>query len=243
MKRSVLAVLIRLSVSTMSASAATPVLTSGHADFIGIGYEGGEFEPHSHVEGGVVDGTVRPDEEFEPGDLIVQVYATTIRPASSAWDPTGVPSGQSINLLYETDIAGKPFVGIGAEELDPTAWTGVTVTLTEMVGPAGGQFSLWQTDSGVPTFFISTLGGISIADAYTFDDLEEDDHAHFGWGFTVEGTYELTFKISGTHSVDGFKESLPATYTFNVIPEPSAALLGAMGALALLRRRNCPPRK
>jgi surface-anchored protein len=68
-------------------------------------------------------------------------------------------------------------------------------------------------------------------------DLDDEDHAHFGWGFTEEGTYDLTFEISGTHGVDGFK-SATATYSFSVIPEPSSALLGAIGALGLLRRRR-----
>jgi uncharacterized protein (TIGR03382 family) len=36
---------------------------------------------------------------------------------------------------------------------------------------------------------------------------------------------------------DGAKAAT-ATYNFSVIPEPSSALLGAFGALALLRRRR-----
>jgi surface-anchored protein len=115
----------------------------------------------------------------------------------------------------------------------------VTVTLTGAAGSgitAGGQFSLWQ-GSVTPNFFMSTFDGISGADSYTFADLTAEDHAHFNWAFTEEGIYDLTFEISGTHAGDGFK-SATATYTFSVIPEPSSALLGAFGALALLRRRR-----
>jgi surface-anchored protein len=129
-------------------------------------------------------------------------------------------------------------VGIGAEELTPADWVDgeITITLTGMTGPSGAIFSLRQTSGGVPTFFMSTLDGISGADAYLMD-LDVQDHAHFDWAFTAEGDYELTFEISGTHAVDGFK-SAEGTYNFSVIPEPSSALLGAFGALALLRRRR-----
>ncbi len=235
MKRTSLAALIGLSLTAIPATSAT--LTSGHVDFIGIGYDGTDFEPHSHVEDGVVDGNPTIDEEYEPGDLIVQISTTTTRDAGSAWDPIGVSSGESYFIAPEDEVAGQPFVGVGLEELVSSEWTGdITITLTNASGSgitAGGVFSLWQ-GSGAPTFFISTLGGISAADAIS---VPAGDHAHFNWGFTEEGTYDLTFEISGAHAVNG-AETATATYSFSVIPEPSPALLGAIGALGLLRRRR-----
>jgi surface-anchored protein len=237
MKQTPLAALVGMALSSAYASAAT--LTSGHVDFIGIGYVDGELEPHSHAhEGAVVDnGALIEDTEYELGELTVQTTTTILRAAGSEWDPVGVAAGQSFWLFTETETPGQPFIGIGAEELTATDWTTpITITLTGMTGPSGGQFSLWQTDGlGVPTFFMSTLNGISGVDAFSMD-LNEDLHAHFGWGFTAEGTYDLTFEISGTH-IDGEKTAT-ATYSFSVIPEPSSALLGAIGALALLRRRR-----
>lgn len=240
MKTKSLASTVGLLLAALPATAAT--LTSGHVDFIGIGYDAGEFEPHSHAEAGaVVDGTpLTEDTEYELGELTVQTSTTSLRPANGAWDPTGVGAGQSYWTLPETEIAGQPFVGIGAEELTPGDWTTpISITLTGASGSgivAGGVFSIAQTNGGIPTFFMSTLGGISAADAFSMD-LNEDAHAHFIWGFTEEGTYNLTFEISGTHKDDGIK-SASATYTFSVIPEPSSTLLGALGALALLRRRR-----
>jgi surface-anchored protein len=239
MKRTSLAALMGVALSSAYASAAT--LTSGHVDFIGIGYVGGELEPHSHAHAGaVVDGSpLGADTEFEVGELTVQTYLTTTRLAGSAWDPVGVGSGQSFWTLTETETAGHPFVGIGAEELNPADWDGpITITLTGATGSgilAGGKFSLWQ-GSLTPNFFMSTNDGISGADVFSMD-LNEGDHAHFGWGFTEQGIYDLTFEIAGTHVGDGVK-SATATYSFSVIPEPSSALLGAFGALALLRRRR-----
>ncbi|MBJ7395418.1 MAG: PEP-CTERM sorting domain-containing protein [Akkermansiaceae bacterium] len=44
--------------------------------------------------------------------------------------------------------------------------------------------------------------------------------------------------ITGTHVTDGF-QTAAAVYAFEVIPEPSALLLvGALGSLALVRRRR-----
>lgn len=239
MKRTSLAALLGLSITSIHASAAT--LTSGHVDFIGIAYDAGEFDPHSHAHAGaVVDGSpLAADEEYAPGDLTVQTFLTTTRLAGAAWDPVGVASGEMFWFLPEAELAGHPFVGIGAEELVPAEWTSpITITLTAASGSgitAGGKFSLWQ-GAVTPNFFMSTNDGISAADVFSMD-LGLGDHAHFGWGFTEEGIYDLTFEIAGTHVDDGFK-SATATYRFSVIPEPSSAVLGAIGALALLRRRR-----
>jgi surface-anchored protein len=233
-------VLLGLTIAGLPATAAT--LTSGHVDMIGIAYDGTNFEPHSHAEpNAIVDGNPvgnAPDGvEYAPGDLIVQVNSTTTRASGAEWSLIGVASGVSYNLLHETDIPGKPFVGIGAEELTAGDWLDgeIKIKLTGMTGPAGGHFSLYQ-GSVTPNFFMSTVDGITAADVFVLD-LDVEDHAHFNWGFTEEGTYDLTFEISGTHTVDGPKAA-SATYSFSVIPEPSSALLGAFGALALLRRRR-----
>jgi surface-anchored protein len=244
MKKSSLAALMGISITSNCASAATFI--SGHVDFIGIGYEGGVFEPHSHAHAGAVvliDGVpteLTEDTEYELGELIVQTSTTSLRAADAAWNSTGVESGQSYYILSETEIEGQPFIGVGAEELTPGDWNSdITITLTGATGSgitAGGIFSLAQTSGGVPTFFMSTLNGISEADVFSMD-LNADAHAHFIWGFTEVGTYNLTFEIAGTHSLDNV-EPATATYTFNVVPEPSSALLGGIGALALLRRRR-----
>ena len=214
-------------------------LTSGHVDFIGIGYHDGDFEPHSHAEeGAVVDGVaLAVGTEYELGELALQVTGTTTRPADAEWDPIGTGVGGVFWTLSQTQTTGEPFVGVGAEELNPTDWTGpIRVILVSMSAPLGAQFSLWQTDAfDVPTFFMSTfVGGISSAD---FFEIEAGDHMHFGWGFTELGHYDLTFEFTGTHAVDGLKTA-SATYTFNVIPEPSAALMSLLGGLFLLRRRR-----
>jgi surface-anchored protein len=212
----------RLTIATVlgalgSAPAAT--LTLGHVDAIGIGYEAGAIEPHIHADpAAVVDGSPvgnGPDgAEFGPDKLIIAVPQSTYdyiqttggRAGGAQWNPIGVAAGQSYWFLPQSstlaDTLGAPFAGIATEDLTPdTDWsTPLSVTLTSATMPPGGQFALAQVDLGVPTFFMATLGGIDASDTL---DIPADAHRHYNWYFTVPGTYELSFEISGIHAQAG----------------------------------------
>ena len=216
------------------------IVTDGHIDVIGIGYEGGELEPHTHVEFGTIDGVAAGEGEYEPGDLtfIVPGSTLTARPAGSQWDAIGIAAGQPFFFLpqsgTEADTLGSIFAGIGTEELAPDDWTSpISMTLTGATGP--GEFALAQVLLGTPNFFMSTAdGGITPADTYS---QAADDHQHFYWYFTQAGDYSLTFDFSGIHVTDGPK-SASATYDFHVIPEPSTGLLAALSLAGLILRRR-----
>lgn len=244
------ALLTLLTALALATTARADLWTAGHGD-LGIGYlppPDAELEPHWHLEGGIVDGVPQNDVEFEADELRVQVplstydYVTTQggRPVGSAWDPIGVSAGVSYWFLPQAhggpggaDALGSPFVGIGAEELDAIDWTGgLSLTLTGMSGP--GQFSLWQ-DGISPTFFMSTADGISALDSYL---VTPGSHAHVNWGFTVPGTYELTFEATGNHVTDGPVSGGPTTYTFEVVPEPGSVALFSLGGLLLMMARR-----
>lgn len=220
---------------------AASLVTGGHIDFPAFGYVSAAdvaldntltqgFEPHIHNEGGadgaIIDGVrVTDDTEFEPDELILvgkKSSVITINSTAYFWLP---------ETEQEAAAQGVPFVGIGLEELTVSDWNGgiVTISLQSINGP--GEFLLWQDDGfGGATIFLDTANNIT---AFT---LAAGSHSHFNWGFTEEGLFDLEFGISGNHVDDGF-QSGSATYTF-AIPEPSVALLGAIGALALLRRRR-----
>lgn len=226
---------------------AVSYLTAGHVDAIGIGFVAGELEPHSHAsEGAVIDGvTLQTGEEVEaePGELVVvaPTGSYVLRETGALWAPVGVGAGEGFWMLPETEQPGLPYAGIGLEELDPAEWAGaLTLTLTGANLPAGAAFSFWQTDPfGDPTFFVSTADGISTADTMS---LTAGTHNHVGWGFTKTGTYELTFEIGGLYQPDtlvpGVAKTATATYSFHVVPEPTAALLAALGVCPLLIRRR-----
>ena len=239
-----------LLLTTLFAVGTTPLLaqsiwTAGHGD-IGIGYVGNEFEPHWHLgennEEVIVDGVPVSDPlgfEYEPGDLIAQTSLSETRNSNSLWDPIGVNSGDTFYLFPETEDLSTPYVGIGTEELDPLDWsTNITLTLTGISGTgvtAGGIFSLYTLDSFLdPTFFMTTNDGITAGDAIS---VAANTHSHFNFAFTQLGTYNLTFEVSGTHSVDGPKTA-SATYTFEVVPEPGSLALFLLGSSALLLKRR-----
>ncbi|MFC7339364.1 choice-of-anchor M domain-containing protein [Haloferula chungangensis] len=221
--------------------------TSGHADLIGIGYEDGSFEPHIHAEGATIDGAFVDEGEYAPNEITTVVPQSSFdfwtanggRPAGSAWDPIGIAAGEAFWFLSQSNSGpagsaslGAPFAGIGTEELNPSDWaTDITISLDSVVGP--GDFSMYL-DGFAPSFFMSTADGIDGSDLIV---IAPDSHEHFNWAFTAPGTYDVSVSFAGTHQVDGPK-SASATFQFQVVPEPSVALLGALGSLALLRRRR-----
>ena len=71
----------------------------------------------------------------------------------------------------------------------------IRVQLVDVRGPAGGHFSVWQTDDfGSPVAYISTYdGGITSQDVY--HDLA-GSHSHMNWGFTKPGLYEIDIQVS-----------------------------------------------
>ena len=231
----------------LPSAASAALFTSGHADVFAIGYEGGELEPHIHAEGATIDGMLIADDEYEPGDITTVVPQSTFdywsnnggRPAGTAWDPIGVAAGESFWFLPQSNggpagaaTLGAPFAGIGTEELTPGDWTGnITITLDAVSGP--GHFSMYL-DGGVPFFAMSSADGIDGSDVIS---VAAGGHEHYNWAFTAPGIYDVDVTVRGEHVTDGSKEA-SATYQFQVIPEPSTALLGLLSAGFLLRRRR-----
>lgn len=232
-----------LAALTASASASS-IFTGGHGDFA-VGFHEGEFEFGYHLgeEGdtAIVDGMVVTDREYEADELIVQVTEQLlVAPGTDAnlLNGTGTTVGSLIYLIsQDSDGISGPILGVGTEELEqPTGvtWSDVTYTLNSSTGP--GLFSLFLTDAGVPTFGISEALAI---DSFTFPAGGHDER---NWAFTQPGTYELNFTAEATRTdmTGSVPFSATETFTFQVIPEPSSALLLAGSALGLLlRRRRC----
>jgi surface-anchored protein len=210
--------------------------TAGHAD-VGLAESSG-LELHLHVEGATIGGTSGVEGEYEPDEVIIVVPNSTLytREAGSQWDMIGNSAGDDTWRLPQSQQTGVPFLGIGAEEASENTYVDneITLTLLNMNGPAGGEFSMWQTDQfEVPAFFMSTSD--ASADFFVVD-LDEYDHYHVNWGFTQPGTYELEFQAYA-ELIAGASQSSTSTFTFEVVPEPVSLLLFGIGGFFLRKRK------
>jgi surface-anchored protein len=222
--------------------------------------------------GGSLHGKIKADNEGnvarDQGLLFDGPLGSTsvTRPAGSTWDFLGVPAGGTLYLWPQNNSPSRIYLGFGSDggtippgtlasyfESDPrvagmAAWTKIELTglryepAPDESGPA--NFSLWQTGTfGGPTVWMSTADGLTSTDATW---LLEGGHAHYNWGFTKRGYYQLDFKFSGyLNGSNEYIESTTQTFHFGVeyqplaIPEPAVVpLLGGAGLLLLLRLRR-----
>ena len=207
-------------------------ISSGHVD-IGIGYEDKAFDLHVHQEEPL-------DQEFAPGEAVFAVG-----PASAGVSPGGAyvsflgAAGTPVWILPTAEKEQLPFLGFGTEELTAADWSGnISLSLKAISGP--GTFSIWGVSGfGAPELKMSSVNGISADDRLL---LVPGSHGHFNVGFSAPGDYRVTIEASGNHLIDGLRTSDPATYRFQVIPEPSTwalALTGVgFGAWVLRKRSN-----
>jgi len=213
------------------AAFAQTTYTAGHAD-IGVEY-GGPGDLSIFYRFGVdaqPASLANPLVTVDPADIVVQVIDVSVpRPAGTEWDFLGNSAGDPLWFLPQGQDPAKPFLGFSTESLVGGDWAGgvMTYTLLNVVSsPAGSDFSLWQTGG-----FGEPLVRWSTDDSILAFDLGIGTHAHYNWGFTKQGTYQLAFQVSGTHDIDGF-QSVSDVFTFQVVPEPSTWVLATAGLLA-----------
>lgn len=223
---------------TVRATAAT-VYSAGHADF-GVAYEDdSEWFVHYHFgTDAVLDGSELGSDadsyEFDPAEIQILVPMSASLTLGSTVPFLGNAPGSTIWVLSQTPIAGEPYFGLATEELTNGDWIGnIRIELTGFTGP--GNFAVWSSGVfGEANVKMRTNDGVSSTD---FEALPTGTHAHYNWGFTEPGIYQAEITVSGTHVTNGFQSSTK-TMEFNVVPEPSSMLLGAIGGLVLVLRRK-----
>jgi surface-anchored protein len=197
-------------------------LSNGHVD-IGIGYEDKAFDLHVHQEEPL-------EQEFAPGEAVFAVGS-----AAASQSPGGAYSsflgaaGTPLWVLPSSQNEQLPYLGFGTEELTAADWSGnISLSLKAVTGP--GTFSVWGVSGfGAPELKMSSVDGISANDQLL---LVPGSHSHFNVGFSAPGDYLVTLEASGNHLVDGLRTSDPATYRFQVVPEPSTWALALSGLAA-----------
>jgi surface-anchored protein len=221
---------------------AAVTFTAGHGD-IGMEYTGpGQLALHVHAHtGATVDGVPLPsDTEYEPDEIDVHVSTSAfhVQSDSSLVSGTGVMLGQGLWRLPESNNPLIPFLGFGAEELNAADWLGnLSFSLASISSPSGtGHFSVYQSDGlGGWNFFMSTADGIGAGDKI---DIAAEGHDHYNMTFSEAGTWTINLFASGNHATDGLQTSGTHSFTFQVAPEPSRALLMGLGLMGLFFRRR-----
>ena len=127
----------------------------------------------------------------------------------------------TVNFATGTALSGVSGVN-GWFAIPSTTYNSVTS------GLGGKNIALWITNgSGDNLVMVSSS---------TFkNDGDIPNAASVGVSSAAKATWTLDL---GTVTTSGANSGFGGSYVLNVVPEPSAALLGAFGALALLRRRR-----
>jgi hypothetical protein len=136
--------------------------------------------------------------------------------------------------LRSSSFTGQPFIGFGAEELDPAdGWSDVTFTITGVTPISGNsEFSVWRTNSDSVFQWASTVAGNP--DSFV---IPVGAHDHWNMAFTGEGVFEVNFLVSATQNGTPFSQSSAFTFAvgnanFAAVPEPtSMALLACCGTV------------
>lgn len=238
-------------------AARAEIFSAGHGDVGGI-YANSELELEVHLDDAGVE--LSPEEVT----IVVPASAAQGRPAGAAYDAIGVPASGRIFKLSQSSFEANvldhsPFLGIATEEIPSGIFTpfpgtnpaaGIGLVRLELVAVTGpGHFTVWRDFPGGPGWESrSGFVGMPLASsdgvdpAHDYVDLPTGVHEHENWAFTAPGVYDVTLRLSG-ELLAGGRAVAEGTYRFEVVPEPSSALL-ALGTVALAaaaRRRRSPP--
>jgi hypothetical protein len=200
------------------APAANYILTNEHAD-VQVGYAAGTWSMF------VRDKDI--DVDFPAGETtqyVNPVFATTIRPATPAFDFLGVPPGGPFYRLPQLQNPNLLYHGFGAESVAPGTFDAynpaaeskgrasgvgrwIRIQLVGVNGP--GTFAVFRNGDAGPIRYMSNYqdgvanpeaDGVDYTDGISADDaywMIEGAHVHLNFAFSAVGRYEVSFRPSG----------------------------------------------
>ncbi|WP_326810318.1 TIGR03773 family transporter-associated surface protein [Streptomyces scopuliridis] len=182
------------------------VIDDGHVDAIAGKMVGGKLRTLFKDSRNPADISWR-----EPSSVVLHVRPAAKEkvPANSAYSFLG-KAGSDFWLIPQVQKQGVVWAGWNTESLDGGDLKGpLDMKLTKVTGP--GSLAIWET---------AGLGGAQVL--YNSGDGLPDTqkvnlgvHAHGNWGFSKQGTYKVTFQLSG-RLPSGKTSSDTRTYTFAV---------------------------
>ncbi|MEW2134687.1 choice-of-anchor M domain-containing protein [Streptomyces sp. NPDC005435] len=197
--------------------AATPVqaadqvvLSKGHVDVVGVGYEDGELELAVHDE------SSGDEVEYAPESVRLQALpaARTTVPDDPAYAFLG-NAGSKVWILPETQNPDLLWAGFGAEELESGVLQDDTVDAEFLSLQGPGKLAVYTDDVFGSPESVLVDSGDGLPDTVT---LHAGDHTHANWAFTAAGTYKIRVKLCGHLASNGQSvHSRTATYTFKVL--------------------------
>ncbi len=211
-------------------------LTDEHVD-LNVGFAGGAWTVQPRDTAGPTS------YDADRALLVVGTNAAQARPAGASYDFIGVGAGANFYRLPQTQNSNLLYLGVAGYNVPPGTFTAYDaqaeskgrvgafpiewsrMQLLSVNGP--GQFSVWQDDIGGPVVAFSSFddgisnpnaNGLDVTDGISDDDVlyvVPGGHAHYNFGFTAEGRYEITVRLSARLGAM-VEESDPITLYFSV---------------------------
>ncbi len=185
------------------------IIDTYHTD-VEVSFKSSGWDPHLSYDS---PGSGQEGQRVELEDGLLYGNSNTYyNSIPGGFEFTGVGAGGELWILPQNANNGELPLGFAAHDSDTynlcdwnpndpdkNADTGdqwFRVTLKDVRGPEGGQFSVWQT--GPTTVFMS-----SYSDGITSDDtyyISAGGHRHLNWGFSKPGYYEIDFEIATVYN-------------------------------------------
>ena len=181
--------------------------------------------------------------------------ATQVNPNNFLPEGTNPPIPLSVangglydGKLISASIPGNDFSFLTIEDTGKLANFGPMDEETILFNSSGGRWNGSISGSDVHLELVFLSPGLNVGDSVDLnvfavpgDDLHLEDSFSFTPIFWTDATaanavYSAQFKLVDENNL--FGDSGTFEFRFQVVPEPSTALMGALGALALLRRKR-----
>ena len=181
--------------------------------------------------------------------------ATEVNPANYLPEGTAPPielspanGGLYGGKLVSAPQAGNDFTTLTLEDTGKLSGFAPGSGESVLFNSSSNRWNGALTGADVHLELVGLSAGLNVGDSTTLnlftnpgDDLHLEDSFSFTPVFWTDanaapGVYTAQFKL--TDEAGLFGDSGTFEFRFNVVPEPSSALLGALGALGLLRRRR-----